>query len=132
MKINNRERIGRILFGIFILSLLIILIVPKNTQKKPKNSAAPQITQHTITLSGTGFNPQTITIKKGEAIVWTNKSRVRASVNSAEYPTHQLFPILNLGAFNNGQNLQAIFKDAGEFKYVNHFIPSQTGTVIVK
>ncbi len=131
------EMMLRVIFGILILSIIAIMIIPQ-TQKKDKVSPSiatktqkEVVISHIVNLTSKGFVPQKITIKKGEVIVWSNKSSKKASVNSADYPTHKLFPVLNLGLFNDGENVQARIFRTGELRYVNHLIPSQTGTITV-
>ncbi len=89
------------------------------------------IVVHSITLTSRGFEPSKITIKKGEIVRWTNHSGKTGSVNSAEHPTHMLYPFLNLGQFDNNSSVQATIYRTGELRYVNHYIPSQRGTIIV-
>lgn len=137
MKHKDKEMTGRIILGIIILVFLAIIIVPKpqkNNNVTPPISQAPQkkaAVLHLVTLTSKGFNPQKITIKKGEVVVWSNKSGHEASVNSANHPTHKLFPVLNLGEFGDGLTLQARIYKIGALTYHNHLIPTQTGTVIV-
>ena len=136
---QRTNMIPRIILGIFVLTLLAFFVLPKpqSTKLSPldQQTVPQQVNRnsiHTITLTPKGFEPQEITIKKNDVIVWTNKSGKRASVNSAEYPTHRLFPVLNLGIFEDGQSVQTRILRAGEFRYVNHYIPQQTGTITVK
>lgn len=139
MDLKHKELVIRIVLGIFLLSLLVFIVAPKQEQQVnySKNTTATEqklgkITIINIILTPKGFEPQEITIKKNDVIVWTNKSGKRASVNSAEYPTHRLFPVLNLGIFEDGQSVQTRILRSGEFRYVNHYIPQQTGTITVK
>lgn len=137
MKRKHKEMIGRIFLGMIILTALAFIITPKPQEKKltyrsptvaPQN---PRATTHTVILNSKGFEPSIIKIKKGEVIIWTNKSGKEASVNSADHPTHKLFPVLNLGSFQDGQSVQARIFRTGELKYHNHLNPSQTGTITV-
>lgn len=129
----------RIVLGSILLLILAVLIIPKPS-KTPITSTTPTtaplrkgvIKQHAITLSQSGFDPQKITIKKGELVIFTNKSGKIGSVNSADYPTHKLFKVLNLGSFESGSSVQALIYRIGELRYVNHFNPKQTGTIIVE
>lgn len=135
MKKHLKVKIGRILLGITLLLIVAIVIIPKpaiNKKGVGSFTPAPSIVVHTITLSKNGFEPQKITVNKGEVVIWTNKSGASASVNSAEHPTHKLFPPLNLGIFEDGQNLQIRIYRVGEYKYINHNNPSQSGTITVK
>lgn len=138
MKKKHKEMIGRIFLGIIVLSILIVVIVPKPqkqaTSTIPSASLVPQknvVVVHTVTLTSKGFEPQKITVKKGEVVTWSNKSGKSASVNSADYPANRLFPILNIGGFEDGENIQARIYKTGELRYVNNLNPKQIGTITV-
>ena len=85
-----------------------------------------------VTLTETGYSPQTVTVITGTRVIWTNQSGSVASVYSAVHPTHKVYPPLNLGEFNDGETLSLIFDTPGSYKYHNHLNPSQTGTVVVE
>jgi len=131
---RHRLKLGRIALGIVVFTLLIIIIVPKPQSRNAKTNVSPteKVVVHNITLSKDGFEPKNITIKTGEVVIWTNKSGKQASVNSADHPTHKLFPVLNLGTFGDKESVQARIHRAGELKYHNHFDPTQTGTITVE
>lgn len=134
---KHKEKTSRILIAIAILVVLVVLIAPKPGQQTTTNTNTalpikPVVISQTVNLTAKGFTPQTVTIKVGESVSWVNKSGAKASVNSADHPSHKLFPFLNLGLFNPGSTVQVRFNSAGTFTYHNHFIPTQTGTVIVR
>lgn len=85
-----------------------------------------------ISLSSTGFVPNPTRIKVGTTVIWKNDSGVNAAIYSADHPTHLIYPPLNLGAFQTGATKQFTFTTPGNFKYHNHFNPTQTGTIIVE
>jgi len=93
---------------------------------------APKETIANVTVTSSGFEPQTKTVKVGTRVVWLNKSGEGATVNSAVHPTHQVYPPLNLGEFPDGSSVQLVFDKPGTYKYHNHLNPSQTGTVVVE
>lgn len=85
-----------------------------------------------ITLTTSGFAPQNITVKAGTEVVWTNNSGGTAAINSANHPTHLVYPPLNLGNFANGETLSLVFDQPGTYKYHNHLDASQAGIVVVE
>lgn len=136
MNRKRREMIKRIVLGVFTLVVLAIIIIPQSPKKNPSvttltTPTIKQLARHSINLTSKGFEPERISIKKGEVVVWVNKSGKEATVNSANHPTHKLFPVLNLGSFSNGSSVQARIYRVGEFRYHNHLNPSQTGTIVV-
>ncbi len=85
-----------------------------------------------VSLTSSGFSPKEITIAKGTKVVWVNNSGKTATVNSGPHPVHTSYQPLNLGNFNDGQNLEVTFNETGTFKYHNHLNASQTGSVTVE
>ncbi len=101
-------------------------------QSKNENSQNAPVKINKVLLTKNGFEPLSITIKKGETVMWINQSQKNATVNSNPYPTNNLYPFLNLGEFPPGNGIQTIFKEAGSYSYHNEFIPEQQGTIVVK
>ncbi len=124
------------------------LLFRSNTQKKPTLSQTVQNNQNfssvkanqknikleVIILTNTGFNPQTLSIKTGESVVWQNNSGTTGAVNSDNYPTNLLHPFLNFGQFNDGSSFSTIFTKPGTYTYYNYLSQnqSQKGTIIVE
>lgn len=107
-----------------------------NTQTNNNQNAQPtqamQITGSEVTVTSSGFEPKSVTVKAGTRVVWTNKSGGAVTVNSAVHPTHLLWPFLNLGKFDDGSSVSVVFEKTGTYKYHNHLDASQTGTVVVQ
>ena len=95
-------------------------------------SATQSTTQASVTLTPTGFNPSTLTIKAGTKVTWTNQSGETATVNSDPHPIHTDYPPLNLDEFSNGGTLSLTFDKAGTYGYHNHLNPSEHGTIVVQ
>jgi len=107
-------------------------IVQNQTTQQAENSKPTILPQQTVTLTAAGFTPQIITVNVNTVVIWINKSDAAGSVNSDSYPTNLLFPLLNLGRFDNGSSLATTFTKAGKYTYHNQLNSAQTGTVIVK
>ena len=125
------------LVPIILLSVVVIgglFYLFTNSKKIPSDAprSVSSEVKHDVTLDRNGYSPKTITIKKGEKVMWINHSGQEATVNSDPHPTHNFHRVLNLGQFPDGSSVQAVFGETGTFTYHNHFIPSQTGTVIVE
>ncbi|OGH39191.1 MAG: hypothetical protein A3B44_02675 [Candidatus Levybacteria bacterium RIFCSPLOWO2_01_FULL_38_21] len=106
-----------------------------NQQGAPAQSTTGATTKENVanvTLTSSGFDPKTVTIKTGTRVIWLNKSGRAATVNSAVHPTHQVYRPLNLGEFPDGSSVQLVFDKPGTYKYHNHLNPAQTGTVVVE
>lgn len=106
---------------------------PSAMEKSPsKETEVMSQKEDTVTLSDTGFDPKTITVKKGDKVVWLNKSGDSATVDSDNHPTHLLYPPLNMGTFKDGDKHELVFDKAGTYTYHDHFHPSKKGTVVVE
>ncbi len=86
-----------------------------------------------VTYTYTGFAPKSITIKKGETVVFENKTGKRASVASNDHPTHLIYP-----EFDQYKTIQRgneafkfTFTKVGTWNYHDHLNASAGGTVVV-
>ena len=100
--------------------------------QSPTVSQQAPVEDVNVALTSSGFVPQTVTVKIGGRVIWTNKSGVDGTVNSDVYPTNLLWPFLNLGLFSNGSSVSVTFDKPGKYTYHNHLSPTQTGTVIAR
>jgi plastocyanin len=78
-----------------------------------------------VTIQDFAFSPETVTVKVGSAITWTNGDGFAHSVKSAD------------GSFvsqdlQQGQSFSPTFCSAGTFAYVCGIHNSMTGTVVVE
>ena len=87
-----------------------------------------------VTYNTQGFSPKTVTIKKGETVVFENKTGKKASVASDEHPTHLLYP--EFDQYKTEQRgkgeFRFTFEKAGTWNYHDHLNANMTGTVVVK
>lgn len=107
-------------------------VTPVSTESSSPSGSMTNEKAVTVTLTSSGFDPATITVKAGTKVTWVNKSGVEATVNSDKHPTHLLYTPLNLGSFVRGASLSLVFDKPGSYGYHNHLDPSQTGTVVVE
>ena len=96
-----------------------------------------------VIYANDGFEPQTVTIKKGETVRFVNNSDRDVWVASAIHPTHSIYPEKSeddcLGSsFDTCRGLQAAefweftFNETGSWKYHDHLKASETGTIVVE
>jgi plastocyanin len=88
------------------------------TSSPPSSAAAEAINNF-------AFSPETITVKVGSAVTWTNQDPFAHSVKSAD------------GSFvsqdlEQGQTFSATFTTAGTFAYICGIHTFMTGTVVVQ
>ena len=144
----NRYLISLVAIIAFVSILITGYLLFNSNAKKTSGQTATQNNQkvnsskenvkfipaETVTLTDSGFVPQTITIKAGGRIIWLNSSGVVGTVNSDNYPTNLLYPFLNFGQFNDGSSFSTVFSKPGTYTYYNFLSQnqSQKGTIIVK
>jgi amicyanin len=81
---------------------------------------------HNVSIINFSFNPSTLTINKGDTVVWTNNDSVPHQVKGDALNT-LAGPVLS-----NGQTYSFTFNDTGTFSYHCAIHPFMTGTIIVK
>jgi plastocyanin len=93
-----------------------------------------------VSYTDSGFEPQSVTIKKGETVRFTNNSQktllwVAGTSTAAGYPGTSA---CGGSSFDTCQTMQSgdfwefTFDQAGEWHYHNNSDPTQTGVVIVE
>ena len=142
---------NKLLIGIIIVVVVIgaiaVMSSSKKTQQQPINSnynSGSEQTQQSgsqpgkesnksvIDVTTSGFSPNALTVKAGAMVEWNNKSGSTISINSADHPTHKLYPQLNIGEIANGTATGLIFDKPGTYMYHDHYNPSMTGTIVVE
>lgn len=98
-----------------------------------------------VTHTGSGFQPQTVTVEKGDTVVWQSENG-NMWVASNRHPTHTQYAgssrsehcsngDQNTAAFDQcseGSSFSFTFEKTGEWNYHNHQNSFQGGTVIVE
>ena len=85
-----------------------------------------------VTYTDTGFAPKTVTVKQGSMVTFVNESGKSMWVASALHPTHQLLPgFVQLKNVPRGGTYEYTFEKVGTWKYHNHVVASDTGSVTV-
>lgn len=103
-----------------------------NQNTNSQKVAIPTYQKAAVTLTASGFNPETLTIKRGTVVIWINQSGADGSVNSDDHPTNLLYPVLNLGRFSNGSSMTALLDKPGKYTYHNELNLDQKGTITVQ
>lgn len=85
-----------------------------------------------VVYGASGFASNSVSVKKGTTVVWTNQSQGGMWVASAVHPTHQLLPGFDqLKSVAAGGTYEYTFDKVGTWKYHNHVQPSDTASVVV-
>ncbi len=100
----------------------------------------------TVTYSGHGFSPSTVTIAKGGTVTFVNQSSNKMWVASDPHPTHQGYDGTTRSQHcaqgytgakpfdqcSTGNSFTFTFTKTGSWGYHNHDLHQDTGTVVVQ
>jgi len=117
-------------FALF-LSLIAILIIASGCVKSssPATTQFPEVEDqvtNSVQIIDFAFQPDEITIKKGETITWTNQDEEQHTVTSDEGTE------LDSELLSNGQTYSHTFNEAGTFPYHCTPHPFMTAKIIVE
>lgn len=126
-------------------------VVEENISPPTPASAGPagstEEVKKTIEITSAGFNPDTLTIEKGETVTFVNTDLQPHWPASAIHPTHTLYPGSSTAKCNTpeesstfdacrgleqGGTYSFIFNLVGSWKYHDHLNPNSRGTIIVE
>jgi plastocyanin len=79
---------------------------------------------HTVVMDGTRFHPETLTVKRGDRVVWVNKDPFPHTATAAG-----TFDSRSIAA---GKSWTYVARKSGEFAYVCTFHPGMNGTLLVQ
>ncbi len=85
-----------------------------------------KIENKTVAIKGFAFNPDTLTIKKGAKITWTNEDSAPHTVTSDSGT------FLNSVTLHQGESYSQTFDQAGTFSYHCAIHPMMKGTITVE
>jgi plastocyanin len=80
---------------------------------------------NSISITAKGFNPDTLTVKVGDTVTWSNSSK------TAEGVTSETANLFDSGPLNTGAVYTYTFTQAGTFTYHSTDTSTLTGKVIV-
>src|SRR5438034_10866200 len=109
-----------LLCGIAFLNLSLFAIAGEM-----KNADNTSSKQNTIEIKDFAFNPQTITVKSGEKITWTNRDEEPHTVVSVEKQFKKS------SALDTDQTFTITAGAPGTYTYFCSVHPKMTGTIVV-
>lgn len=110
-----------------------MVVVETSPGPAMEKGEVPAVAESTVQYTDSGFTPNTITVKQGTTVRFTNQSSSGMWVASAVHPTHQLLPGFDqLQSVGKGGTYDYTFAKVGTWKYHNHVGATDTGTVVVR
>ncbi len=133
------------LFALFSIAVVFLLAGCTNGLPNPPGPDTVARTA-TVTITASGYEPQTVTIAKGGTVTWTNTTNTSNRPATAMHPTHLNYPgsdIQKCGTGEqrtifdacrnllNGESYAFKFDETGEWPYHDHVEAKIFGKVIV-
>ena len=108
------------------------MMPPEDTMMKGAGESMMQ-SEKAVTYGAQGFTPKTVTIKKGETVVFRNKTGKAASVASDLHPVHTIYP--EFDQYKTDQRgkdeFRFSFEKIGTWNYHDHLNAVNVGTIVV-
>ncbi|WP_416046994.1 cupredoxin family copper-binding protein [Cupriavidus basilensis] len=90
----------------------------------PSTIAAEKVARHTVVIQGAAFEPEVISVKRGDMIVWVNKDPYPHTVTApGVFDSHSIVA---------GGSWRYTARKAGEFPYACTLHPNMKGTLRVE
>jgi plastocyanin len=108
--------------------------VASNTNATPDRAdqAAPTPSERvSITYTNSGFEPRSLTVKKGTIITVKNESSSDVQFSSGEHPSHRANPEMNLEVLSSGESGSYTTTKVGTWDFHDHLNENRTGTITV-
>ena len=133
---------------ILIVSLAAYFyLANKPANEEPNNAQSAEKSSVKIVFTDNGFQPNAVTVKKGDEVVFLNQSSKPTRPASAFHPTHTAYPGSSIekcgtdeesetfdacGEIAPGESWSFVFNELGTWKYHNHLDISNYGSITVE
>src|SRR3989344_8886748 len=113
---------------ILIIGFLIIMMISGCSVQKvqEKTLISSEEIGNDVSISDFAFNQRTITIQKGESIIWTNEDSVKHSIVSDSGNE------IASDSISKGEIYEHTFNNVGTYSYYCGIHPSMKGEVVVE
>lgn len=114
---------------------------PSSSEQNVVTTPSAANGQNIVTYTDSGFTPSTLTIKKGDTVIFNNTASDAMRVASNPHPVHDGYPTTGgciSSTFDSCKNIAPKsswsfkFDIAGKWGYHNHLNPSEGGTITVE
>ncbi len=116
-----------LLIGIVLLLIALVFVIGAGCEQQQGTGsvikAGPQT--YNVDIIDYSFSPQTLNIKVGDTVIWTNKDSIRQDVKSNDGSFYSI-------PLETGETYSFTFNTPGTFKYKCGLHPTMEGTIIVE
>ena len=99
----------------------IALLFPAGAHAAP---TAPKPATHTVVIDGTRFEPASLTVQRGDRVVWINRDPFPHTATAAG--------AFDSGSIAAGKSWRFAARASGTFEYLCTFHPNMKGTLVVR
>lgn len=130
---SRRRHVGRWL-TLFAIVLIAGVVSALMLLRSDNSNTVQAAAAGTVQINSRSFEPQTIKIKKGQAVTWVNKDSRPHHIMADPYPTGDSLKSLNsVEPLAQDESYTATFEQAGTYTYHDQLNPARLkGTVIVE
>jgi plastocyanin len=118
--------------GIHIVMMVFALVTFLAVAFLPKAHTSALAQTHAVQYTASGFTPQTVSIRVGDTVTFSNSGSEILEFSSDPHPFHTSYPSLNLGIINPGTSKSFTFTEVGTFGFHNHVRSLHTGAITVQ
>jgi plastocyanin len=86
--------------------------------------AAPKPAAHTVVIDGTRFEPASLSVRRGDVVVWVNRDPFPHTATAAG--------AFDSGSIAAGKSWRFAARASGTFEYLCTFHPNMKGTLVVQ
>ena len=127
---NNKIIIGIVVLVVVGGGIFFVMSKSNKTQQQNNTSQTQPATQQTtaknaVTIANMGFSPDTLTVKVGDKVTWTNQDSVEHTATADDNS-------FDTGAIAQGQSRSITFSKAGTYTYHCNIHPSMKAKIIVE
>jgi plastocyanin len=127
---------GLIVLAIAIALVTVLALHSNDNSNKSGNSssATTPVAPKTavIRVTGTGFEPATLSVQKGTKVMWLNADAGLHQIVANPYPKGTDLPGLKSEILNQAQSYTYTAATVGSFGYHDQMNPTINGTLLVK
>jgi plastocyanin len=119
---------------VVIVAAIVIVAVTERSQTSKTTKPNTEVVPARVTITPQGFVPATLTIRQGQAVVWTNSDSATHQVDSDPYPSNNYLTDFNeLQPMPYNGQFSFIFNKIGSYTYHDNLNPYRLkGTIVVK
>lgn len=122
---SRATKILVVLLVLLVITIGYIILRPAPKTTTPAAVAPAAIAPAAVSITATGFSPSTISVAKGQAVVWTNTDNSPHGITASGFSSpHSL---------SQNDSYSYVFATTGTYTYHDTLNPTTiSGTVVVK